>query len=620
MLGSHCVQMADETNLTILPAAARRRFPRGARLGFIFGLGVVAVSLLAAVFLPKGAALAALGDTLQVGLIAATAVLAFRNFMGTHSRLRAFWFLIFAGSLLWTASSLIWSFYEVWFARPVPDVPVVDILLFVKLVPLTAAVALAPEQSQDSRFRGFGILDVLILMLYSLYLFAFSVFAYRLLPGAADIYNFNFNLADAIGNQIFMIVSGVAVLRSQGHWRNFYRLYFFAAACYALASDVSNVAIDMGNYYTGSLYDMPLIASLAALVCVTLAGRDLEPEKPQNVVTRFSNTAPGVTPFASSHIAMLVALSTPVIGIWLLSNNSLPLPLQHFRIVITLLTMFLLTLLLSMKQDLLTNGLFGSLQSLSETYSRIERYKTHLTQSEKLAALGELVAQAANQIKGCMALILESSSRLSSRPDAEARIQSMAGKIGQYALRTDLLVDNMLQFAQETPLRLAPLDVKGLIESALHLSRVAKVPNVRVDFTQEGTCPLVRGDSSQLLHVFLQLISNAVDALEESGGGAFEVNMRPSGSHLLLRFSDSGPGLKEPQRVFEPFYTTKPVGKGTGLGLSTCYGIIQQHEGEISCRNRPEGGALFSILLPVASSSAAENSMESKDLLAEGVQ
>ena len=291
MLGSHCVQMADETNLTILPAAARRRFPRGARLGFIFGLGVVAVSLLAAVFLPKGAALAALGDTLQVGLIAATAVLAFRNFMGTHSRLRAFWFLIFAGSLLWTASSLIWSFYEVWFARPVPDVPVVDILLFVKLVPLTAAVALAPEQSQDSRFRGFGILDVLILMLYSLYLFAFSVFAYRLLPGAADIYNFNFNLADAIGNQIFMIVSGVAVLRSQGHWRNFYRLYFFAAACYALASDVSNVAIDMGNFYTGSLYDMPLIAfSLALPRLCNPGGPDLKPEKPRYVVTRFSNT------------------------------------------------------------------------------------------------------------------------------------------------------------------------------------------------------------------------------------------------------------------------------------------------------------------------------------------
>ena len=67
-----------------------------------------------------------------------------------------------------------------------------------------------------------------------------------------------------------------------------------------------------------------------------------------------------------------------------------------------------------------------------------------------------------------------------------------------------------------------------------------------------------------------------------------------------LEFADSGSGLKEPQRVFEPFYTTKPVGKGTGLGLSTCYGIIQQHDGEISCRNQPEGGAVFTVRIPFA--------------------
>jgi len=209
---------------------------------------------------------------------------------------------------------------------------------------------------------------------------------------------------------------------------------------------------------------------------------------------------------------------------------------------------------------------------------------------------------------------------LTSRPDVDSRIQNMAGKIGQYAQRTDVLVDNMLHFAQETPLRLAPLDVKPILESALHLSRIAKVSQVRVEVRQEGECPLVQGDSSQLLLVFLQLISNAIDALQESGGGTFDITLRPSGSQLLLEFADSGPGLKEPQRVFEPFYTTKPVGKGTGLGLSTCYGIIQQHEGEISCRNRPEGGAIFTILLPLASQSPAENTAEAASLLAEGVQ
>jgi two-component system NtrC family sensor kinase len=317
---------------------------------------------------------------------------------------------------------------------------------------------------------------------------------------------------------------------------------------------------------------------------------------------------------------MLVALSTPVIGIWLLSSTSSPPQLRSFRLAITLLTIFLLTLLLSIKEDILAAGLFESLQHLSETYRSIERFKTHLTQSEKLASLGELVAQAANQIKACMASILEVSSRLTSRPDVDSRIQSMAGKIGQYAQRTDILVENMLHFAQETPLRLVPLDVNPVLESALHLSRIGKLPQVRLRLTQLGDCPLVRADSGQLLHVFLQLISNAIDALEESGGGTFDITLRPSGSHLLLEFADSGVGLKEPQRVFEPFYTTKPVGKGTGLGLSTCYGIIQQHDGEISCRNRPEGGAMFTLLLPCALESSPGGSQEAGDLLAEGAR
>jgi signal transduction histidine kinase len=610
--------MANGTNFTLVQAASQPQFPRALRLGLLLTLAVVAASLLAAVFLPPGFALAAFGDTVQVGLVAAVTFFSLQNFLRSHSRVRIFWFLIFTGSLLWTVSSVIWSLYEIWFARPVPDAPVVDVLLFVKIVPLTAAVAIAPDRNQNSRFRAIGLLDVLILMLYALYLFAFCVFAYRLLPAAIGTYDFYFNLSDTIGNQIFTIVTGVALFRSQGQWRGVYRILFFAAACYCVASLVSNPAIDVGRYYTGSLYDLPLIASLAAFLCVTLAGRTVEQDQPPVAAFDIFHAPPRPSIFDFSNLAMLVALSTPVIGFWLLSSTSAPPQLRPFRLGITLLAIFLLTLLLSIKQDLLTIGRIRSLRRLSETYGTIDRFKTHLTQSEKLAALGELVAQVATQIKGSMASILEASSRLTSRPDTESRIQSMAGKIGQYALRTDVLVDNMLHFARETPLQLAPLDVKPLIESALHLSRIAKSPNVRVDLIQQGDCLLVRGDSNQLMHVFLQLISNAADALQEVGGGTFDVTIHSAGAQLVLEFADSGPGLREPQRVFEPFYTTKPVGKGTGLGLSTCYGIIQQHQGEISCRNRPLGGAIFTVLLPLASEPVRVNAKEPNTLLLEG--
>jgi len=612
--------MADGNNFAQVRVAPQPLFPRTLQLALLGGLGISIASLLSSLFLPKGFALAVFGDTLQVGLVATATVLAFQNFLHSSARGRIFWFLVFTGSLLWTASNGIWALYELWFSRPVPDVAVVDVLLFVKVVPLAAAIAIAPDREHGAYLRAFGLLDVFVLMIYSLYLFVFGVFAYRLLPGAGASYNFYFNLADAIGNQVLVIAAGFAALRSSGQWRVLYRLYFFCAVCYALASNLSNVAIDLGRYYTGSLYDVPLVASLAAFVCVALAGRTPGQNQPLKPASMHSDAPSSSTTFLSEHLAMLVALSTPVIGIWLLSSTSSPPQLRSFRLAITLLTIFLLTLLLSIKEDILAAGLFESLQHLSETYRSIERFKTHLTQSEKLASLGELVAQAANQIKACMASILEASSRLTSRPDVDSRIQSMAGKIGQYAQRTDILVENMLHFAQETPLRLVPLDVNPVLESALHLSRIGKLPQVRLRLTQLGDCPLVRADSGQLLHVFLQLISNAIDALEESGGGTFDITLRPSGSHLLLEFADSGVGLKEPQRVFEPFYTTKPVGKGTGLGLSTCYGIIQQHDGEISCRNRPEGGAMFTLLLPCALESSPGGSQEAGDLLAEGAR
>jgi signal transduction histidine kinase len=612
--------MADQSNFVPARAVSRLPLTSALRRWLFFGLPIISASLLAALFLPKGFALAAFGNALQVGLVAAVTVIAFRNFLRGHARLRIFWFLFFTGSLLWAAGDGIWAFYELWLARPVPDSAAMDILLFVKVVPFTAAIAIAPDHEQDTRFRSFGLLDVFVLMIYALYLFAFGVFAYRLLPGGQATYDFYFNVADAIGNQTLMTVAGIAFLRSRGDWRVLYRLYFFSAACYGLASNLSNVAIDLGRYYTGSPYDVPLVASLVALVGLALAGRTGGQDSPLVPAEKRSDTASGSATFVSEHLAMLVALSTPLLGIWMLSSPSAPPQLRSFRLFITLLTIFLMTLLLSIKQDILAGGLFQSLQRLSENYGSIERFKNHLAQSEKLASLGKLVAQVANQIKTCMASVLEASLRLTPRPDVDSRIQNMAGKIRQYAQRTDLLVDNMLHFAQETPLRLAPLDVKPVLESALHFSRVSKLQQVRVALTQETDGQLVRGDSGQLLHVFLHLISNAVDALAESGGGTLEISIRPSGSQLLIEFADSGPGLKEPQRVFEPFYTTKTVGKGTGLGLSTCYGIIQQHEGEISCRNRLEGGALFTVRLPFAPESLPEKTPEPAGLHAQGVR
>ena len=120
--------------------------------------------------------------------------------------------------------------------------------------------------------------------------------------------------------------------------------------------------------------------------------------------------------------------------------------------------------------------------------------------------------------------------------------------------------------------------------------------------------PLVLGDPNQLLQVCLHIVNNSMQALEEKHDGSLTVVTRHEAELAVLEFRDNGPGIPDPERAFDPFYTTRPVGKGAGLGLSACYGILQEHNGRISCHNGPEGGAVVRIELPALSATDADSS------------
>jgi two-component system, NtrC family, sensor kinase len=133
--------------------------------------------------------------------------------------------------------------------------------------------------------------------------------------------------------------------------------------------------------------------------------------------------------------------------------------------------------------------------------------------------------------------------------------------------------------------------------------------NIRVHLDLAQDLPLMSADPHQLQQVFLNMVNNAVDAiLESSEDGDLWVCTRSDSGKVYVEFTDSGPGVQEASRVFDPFYTTKPVGKGTGLGLSICYGIVTEHGGTIRVRNLPHRGASFTIELPfrIASESPSE--------------
>src|SRR6202022_1413648 len=167
--------------------------------------------------------------------------------------------------------------------------------------------------------------------------------------------------------------------------------------------------------------------------------------------------------------------------------------------------------------------------------------------------------------------------------------------------RTHRIVQNLLSFArQHKPERVA-VQLNQILEDTLALRDYdLLLSNIRVHYDLAPDLPMTAADPHQLQQVFLNLVNNAVDAiLEHSSEGDLWVCTRAKDQRLIVEFKDSGPGVKDSSRVFDPFYTTKPVGKGTGLGLSICYGIISEHGATIRVLNPPACGATFRIELPL---------------------
>src|SRR5258707_6784314 len=145
-----------------------------------------------------------------------------------------------------------------------------------------------------------------------------------------------------------------------------------------------------------------------------------------------------------------------------------------------------------------------------------------------------------------------------------------------------------------------PVQINQALEETLALRDYdLRMHNIRVHLDLAEKLPVTSADPHQLQQVFLNMVNNAVDAiLEHSSEGDLWVRTALDSGRICVEFTDSGPGVKDASRVFDPFYTTKPVGKGTGLGLSICYGIITEHGGTIHVRNVPTRGASLTAKLP----------------------
>jgi signal transduction histidine kinase/CheY-like chemotaxis protein len=255
-------------------------------------------------------------------------------------------------------------------------------------------------------------------------------------------------------------------------------------------------------------------------------------------------------------------------------------------------------------------------------YEDLRRTQEQLLQSEKMSAVGQLIAGVAHELNNPLTAILGYAQLLESE-GLEERAADFVSKLFKQAQRTHRVVQNLLSFARQRKPQKEQVDICKVLDETLALRDYdLKVNNIKLEREVEPALPAVTADAHQLEQVFLNIINNAVDALLEAGrGGRLKVRVYSRDGQVHTEFQDSGPGIKEPNRIFDPFYTTKSVGKGTGLGLSICYGIIKEHGGDIAARNCPQGGAIVEVGLPAAGRSAPPQTtspMPPRELVIEG--
>jgi C4-dicarboxylate-specific signal transduction histidine kinase len=297
-----------------------------------------------------------------------------------------------------------------------------------------------------------------------------------------------------------------------------------------------------------------------------------------------------------------------VLGLWTILFDHSPAASRTFRIFAVLGAMLLLGSFVFLRQYLQDQTLMSLLRESRHAYESQMQLQNQLVQKEKLATLGNLIAGAAHEIDHPLTAVMSYSEQLWSKEKLSDEQNVLLRKIVNQARRTRDLVASLLSFARQAPGEKIVVDLGLLLSRAAQLMESRRPPGkIKVQVSIGEHFPAVRGNANQLFQVCVEIIENAMDAMAESGGGVLEIHAQYEDGEVVLQFSDTGPGIRDPQRVFDPFYTTKPVGKGTGLGLSAVYGVVQDHGGQITCRNKPEGGALFVLKLPAVTEIAAQS-------------
>ncbi len=572
-----------------------------ARIVGIAGAAFLLLYALASV--AAGQRLIALGDVLQMVPPLVFAAVAMWLARQSRGQVRTFWNLNAIHGVTWAVGQAVWSYYEV-VRGGVPMMSATDPLFFVSSIPLFAALYGRPERDRPRWLFDIVLLDLVLIALFSAFVYIYFVLTIAVTDGREDLYQGTVTQLFNARNLLLAAWAAYVWRTSRnGPWRRALGVYAAGFSLTFLAGLVFDVLGQSRGQSPGALWDLSLMAPYVLMTIAAGIAYDeqlFEPEEEAPALSRLP---------VVSLIAITLLVAIPVIDEVARRLLNVSDETQSLRTRIALTMMIPFGIVVVVREFLSRRALGRSVQELATA-------REQLVQKEKLAAVGQLVSGLAHELNNPLQGVLGYTELLLAAKPAESDAEELTA-IRDNANRAAGIVRNLLTFAGDSVSMPGWQPINHIVRDAT----VAREPEIllagiELRLALADGMPLVYVDPRRLKDVIVNLVQNAEAAIAARREGKSRSLFVPAGARgvidistrlehqpdrIVVDVADNGSGLEEEDlaRVFDPFFTTREVGKGTGLGLSVCYGIVREHGGDIDARNRPEGGAVFTVRLPV---------------------
>jgi signal transduction histidine kinase/ActR/RegA family two-component response regulator len=567
--------------------------------------GAAFLLLYALASLATGQGVVAIGDLAQ--LLPPLAYAGFTTWLARQSRgqVRTFWKLNAVHGLMWAMGQAAWAYYDL-VVGSVPVISATDPLFFMSSIPLAAALYGRPERDRPRWLFDIVLLDLILIALFAAFVYIYFVVTILVTGGREDLYDETFRqLMNARNLLLAVWAAWVWHTATSPQWR---RTLGMLAAGLGLVfiSGIMNDLVDAAaRASAGSLWDIVSLAPYVALLIAAASAYDQKLFEPDEAAPALSRLP------VVSLIAITLLVAIPAIDQVTRQLLDVSEATASLRTRVTVAMMIPFGIVVVVREFLSRRALIRAGQDLEAT-------RAQLVQKEKLAAVGQLVSGVAHELNNPLQGVLGYAELMLAAKPTELESEELRA-IRDNANRAAGIVRNLLTFAGRSSTARGWHHVNTIARDAVGTCQPHLVSaGIDIRLEAAGRLPLVYVDHTRLEDVIVNLIENAEAAIAERrdglslspivperARGEIVITTHLEHERILVEVADNGSGLKEEDltRVFDPFFTTREVGKGTGLGLSVCYGIVREHGGHISARNRANGGAVFTVELPVMAES-----------------